>query len=102
MLALYIPCKDKEEARRISMELLKKKLIACSNIIPATSIYLWEGKIEESDEQIIIAKTLKEKYDAIEKEVALLHSYDCPCITALKIEKINKKYLDWLKKTIGD
>jgi periplasmic divalent cation tolerance protein len=102
MHILYIPCKNKEEATHISMRLLEKKLIACSNVVAATSLFWWEGKIETEDEHIIIGKTFSDKYDAVVKEVEQLHSYDCPCIVAFKIDKINKKYQKYVEKQIRD
>ncbi len=100
MLALYVPCTDKRQAIDIAAHLLKKKLIACANIIPSTSMYFWKGKLETNDEHIILAKTTANKYTAIEKAVLALHSYTCPCITAWKIDKSNKKYEQWVKQMV--
>ena len=100
MLALYIPCIDKQQAKDIAAYLLKKKLIACANIIPSTSMYIWKGKLETNDEYIILAKTVDRKYTAIEKAVVALHSYTCPCITAWKIDKSNNSYERWVKEMV--
>jgi len=100
MLALYIPCKDKQQAIDIAAHLLKKKLIACANIIPSTSMYIWEGKLETNEEHIILAKTVEKRYNAIEKAVVALHSYECPCITAWKIDKANRSYERCVKKMV--
>lgn len=100
MLAIYIPCTDKQQAMDIAAHLLKKKLIACANIIPSTSMYFWEGKLETKEEHIILAKTTASKYTVIEKAVLGLHSYTCPCITAWKIDKYNKNYEQWVKQMV--
>src|SRR3989338_2673605 len=100
MLALYIPCKDKQQAMDISVHLLEKKLIACANIIPSTSMYLWKGKLETADEHILLAKTTDRNFKAIEKEVLHLHTYDCPCITAWKIDKANPLYNTWVSSMV--
>lgn len=100
MLAIYIPCTDKQQATDIAAHLLKKKLIACANIIPSTSMYLWEGKLETTQEHIILAKTVEKKYKATEKAVLALHSYTCPCITAWKIDKSNRSYERWVKEMV--
>lgn len=99
MTLIYITCKDKAEAKKISKALLEKKLIACSNMFPIESMYWWKGKIEESKEFLIIAKTNDVNYDKIKAEVKKLHSYDVPCI--LKIEgEANKAYDDWIRRVI--
>ena len=100
MLAVYIPCKNKKEAAHIADHLLQKKLITCANLFPSTSMYFWQGKKQESDEIIILAKTLDEHFALIQKEVSSLHSYDCPCISAWKIDFVNKDYEDWVKESL--
>ena len=101
MLAIYISCKDKQQATDISVQLLKKKLIACANIFPSTSVYIWQGKLEMNDEHIILAKTLDKKFKVIEKEVTALHTYDCPCITAWKISHGNAAYQKWVSSMVS-
>lgn len=102
LLAVYIPCKNKKEAKDIALVLLQKKLIACGNIVPATSIYLWQGKLETPAEYVLLAKTTEKKYPAIEKTVSQLHSYTCPCIAAWKMDKVNVSYFNWVKEMVGE
>lgn len=99
MILIYITCKDKEEAESISRYLLAKRLIACANLHPINSLYWWKNKIVNEDEIAILAKTVKENYEKIKKEVQRMHSYDVPCI--LKISaKVNPLYDDWVKKEV--
>ncbi len=99
MTLVYITCKDKKEAETISMQLLRKRLIACANIFPIKSMYRWKGKIESQKETVILAKTLKKNFTKIKEEVSRLHSYEIPCI--LKIgAKANESYDDWVKKEV--
>lgn len=102
MLAVYIPCKNKKEATRISQCLLEKKLIACANLIPLNSLYIWKGKLTSTKEIALLAKTIENKFAAIEKEATELHSYHCPCITSWKIEKVNAAYEQWVKEMVGE
>lgn len=99
MAFIYITCKDKKEARKISLHLLKKKLIACANISPIESLYRWKGKIVDDKEYLIVVKTLKKHYAKIKKEVGYIHSYDIPCVCLLD-SKANDNYLDWIKKEV--
>lgn len=95
MITIYMTCKDEKEARKIAKSLLKKKLIACANFFPIQSMYWWQGKVEESQEYAMIAKTQDAKYDSIVKEVKKLHSYDVPCIEMIK-STANKECLKWI------
>ncbi|MBV28198.1 MAG: divalent-cation tolerance protein CutA [Alphaproteobacteria bacterium] len=96
---IYITAGSESEARAIAAALVEERLAACVNIIPGMrSIYHWEGKIEETDETILIAKTIKNSVPAIIGRVRELHSYDCPCVASLSIEDGNPQYLDWLAR----
>lgn len=99
---LYIPCKDKDEARHIGAELVKTRLAACANIIPGMeSIYHWNGKIEHDQESILILKSTANQISAIETTVQQLHSYDVPCVISLPIQSGNEPYLKWIKENVG-
>ena len=97
MILIYITAKDKAEAKRISKHLLEKKLAACTNIFQIESMYWWKGKIQESKESVIIAKTSEENYEKVKQEVKKIHSYDTPCIMKLGVE-CNKEYSDWIDR----
>ena len=55
MTLIYITCKDEKEAVKISKHLLGKSLIACSNIHPIRSMYMWNKKLQDEKEFVIIA-----------------------------------------------
>ncbi len=100
MILVYITCQSREQAEDIGRHLLKKRLAGCINIIPGMhSLYFWPpGKeyIEETDEVILLCKTIDKQYKKIEKEVLKHHSYSNPAIFALPILHMSKKYADWL------
>lgn len=99
MTLIYITCKDEEEAEKISMHLLKKRLIACANVFPIKSMYRWKGKIENQKEAAILAKSLEKNFSKIKKDVSRLHSYKIPCI--LKIDAAaNEGYGNWVEKEV--
>lgn len=99
MSMFYIPCKDEKEARHITNTLFEKKLIACANFYPSTSIYPWKGKMKETTDTILILKTSEEKMDEVEKLVKELHSFELPAIIRIKTEE-NKEYSDWVNSCV--
>ena len=99
MTLIYITCKDKEEAKKISKALLEKRLIACSNMFPIESMYWWKGKIEEESEIVILAKTKDKNYEKIKQEVTKLHSYEVPCILKLSSDA-NIDYDKWVDEVV--
>ena len=97
MIFVFITCKNKKEAEKIGLVLLKKRLAACFLIVPdASSFYWWLGKIKKTNETILLLKTLPQKFSKIEQEVKKLHSYKVPIVARISA-KVNKEYLKWLK-----
>lgn len=96
---VYITNPTKKEAKKIAKHLLEKRLIACANIFPINSLYWWQGKINDEDEFVLIAKTIESNFKKIKKEVEKIHSYKTPCIIKIPVI-LNKKYSNWLKKEI--
>ncbi len=94
---------NKEEAVKIAKSLVKKKLIACCNIIPAvTSVYKWKNKLQEYTEVLMIMKTETALFSHIETEIKKLHSYDIPEIICTPIINGSREYLDWLDEQTKD
>ena len=100
LILVYMTSASIEEAKEIARHLLEKKLIGCANIYSGIeSMYFWEGKIAESRECILIAKTTEDKFEDMKKEVEKIHSYDIPCIVKIPVDA-NQKYADWIKKEL--
>lgn len=95
---VYITAKDINEAKSLAKDLLVNKLVACANIRDGyLSMYWWQDQIMEDSEVVLFAKTKKENFEKIEARVKELHSYDCPCVISLPIEKGSKEFLSWLE-----
>ncbi len=97
-LMVYVTCKDGEEAKKIALHMLEKRLVACANMFPVKSMYWWEGKIENEDEVVLLMKTQEGHREDIIKEVLGLHSYDVPCVEFFELTDGNPEYLEWIKK----
>jgi periplasmic divalent cation tolerance protein len=99
MTIIYTTFQNKEEARKITTVLLEKKLIACANMLPTSSAYLWEGKIERKEEIIGFLKTTEEKFVEVREMIRKLHSYDVPCILKIPAEA-ERNYREWVEKEV--
>lgn len=97
MLIVITTTSSTDEAESLANGLVESRLAACVQILSKiTSVYAWEGKLEKSDEQLLLIKTLSEKYEAVEKYILDHHSYDTPEIVAIEAEKVSSGYLKWL------
>ena len=104
IILVYVTCENIVQAKKIGRHLMDKRLCACINIFSnIKSFSLWPpktGKIEKAKEAVLIIKTLKDKFSIIEKEIYRIHTYKNPCIMALPIIQVSKKYYSWLKGEI--
>ncbi len=90
-----------DDAKAIASGLVEQRLVACVQIIPQVcSIYRWQGKVEQADEWLCLAKTHRSLLSQVEAEIGRLHSYECPEIVAVSIEAGSAAYLKWLGEQI--
>jgi len=95
---VLITAADEAEARRIADALLEERLAACVNTIAGVrSRYRWQGRLEDSSEVLLIAKSRHGLLKAIIERVKALHTYDVPEVIALPIAGGNPDYLAWLE-----
>ena len=92
---------SEEEARKIARALVERQLAACVNIVPrVTSIYRWEGKIEEAQEWLLLVKTSIEAFPAVRQAIQQLHSYELPECIALGIADGSAEYMEWINNSL--
>ncbi len=88
-------------ARKLSRELLKKKLAACINIIPQVeSHYSWMGKLEISKEVQLVIKTQAKNFKKIETLFRNNHPYEVFELIAFPIQKGSSAYLKWIFESV--
>ena len=96
-IMLYITASTADEAKRIGRALVEERLAACANVLPGvTSIYRWQGKVEEGSEASLILKSTDDKVEQVVARVKALHSYSCPCVVALAVAGGNADFLEWI------
>jgi len=94
---LYVTAKDRAEALLIGRVLVEERLVACVNVLDGVrSLYWWEGKVQEEDEALFVAKTRAGLVDTVVARVKQLHSYEVPCVVALPVAAGNPDFLDWI------
>ncbi len=92
---------SREESEKIALELVKQHLAGCVQILgPITSFYWWQGKIEQSQEWLCVAKTERKLFAQIEEIIKRLHSYEVPEILAIPVVAGSESYLKWLQEQL--
>lgn len=97
MLIVLTTTPNIEEAENLAEKIVAEKLAACVQVLPAMkSFYFWGGEIQKDSENLLLIKTLDEKFDSLEKFIQSNHSYDVPEIVAIKAKNVSESYLGWL------
>jgi periplasmic divalent cation tolerance protein len=103
-LLVLVTVPSRDDGERIADALVGESLAACVNLVgPVRSIYRWQGEIARDDEHLLLIKTTRAGYAALEARVLALHTYDNPECLALPVERGAAAYLDWVAKSVtGD
>ena len=97
VLVILVTAVNQAEAVRIGEGMVNAKLAACANIIPGIqSIYRWEGKVVKAQEVLLILKSTKPRYRALEKAIKAMHTYETPEIIALPVKEGLDRYIGWV------
>lgn len=100
-IVVFVTAGSSAEGERLARALVEERLAACVNRIAAVqSVYRWEGKVEESTEELLIIKARADMFMALEKRVRELHSYAVPEVIALPIINGSESYLRWLGEQV--
>ena len=94
---VYVTTKNSDEAASIGEALVTESLAASINILgEVRSIYRWGKGIYGKTETLLIAKTSTLRVDQIIDRIRSLHSYQCPCIVAWRLNSGYGPYLNWI------
>lgn len=99
VVIVYCTCPDKKVADSLAQLLLEARLAACINLIDSISaIYRWQGKIERSEEVLMMIKTTSKRYAALQVKLKKHHPYEIPEIIAVPVTHGLPDYLDWVRE----
>ena len=102
-MVVLITTATEEEARNIAELLLNEKKAACVNIVPRVgSLFWWQGKLDSTQESLLIVKTRVSLLPKIVEMVKRSHSYEIPEIIALPIIGGNEDYLNWIDDEVEE
>lgn len=87
---------SKEEADRLAEMLISRQLAACVQVINIGSTYMWQGKITQEAEFLLLIKTASHLYSEVEKIIVENHSYEIPEIIQIPIVQGLPAYLAWI------
>ncbi len=100
-IVILIACPPGDVPAALASGLVEAGLAACVNHLPGMrSTYRWEGKVVTDAEDLLLVKTVRESFAAVEAFVAAHHPYEVPEIVALPIAAAHAPYLRWLETSV--
>lgn len=89
---------DLETGEAIARRVVEERLAACANVVPGvSSIFRWEGEVQEAREVLVILKTTEERAAELSQRIVELHPYDVPEVLALPVSSGFEPYLEWVR-----
>jgi periplasmic divalent cation tolerance protein len=101
---LYTTWPDAETAQAFARSAVEAKLAACANVLaPMTSIYRWQGAVEQASETPMLLKTTAAAADRLRDLILARHPYETPCVVALAVREggSNPALLQWIGEQIA-
>ncbi len=96
---VYVTASTRDEALKIGRAVVQERLAACANVIDGlTSVYWWEGAVQEDPEAALVLKTRADLLEPLAARIRELHSYTCPCVVALPVLGGNPDFLAWIRE----
>lgn len=85
-----------DEARRMAQAVVERRLAACAQVSQIESCYRWAGEVRSEPEYRIVFKTTDAAWDALERAIRGLHSYELPAIHAVALDRVSAPYAAWI------
>jgi periplasmic divalent cation tolerance protein len=102
-IVVLVTANGMPQARKLARALVDKRLAACVNLVsPVRSIYRWEGRLCEDRECLLVIKSTRGQFAAVQSCVERLHSYSVPEVIALPIVDGAPNYLNWIAESVLD
>jgi len=90
------------DAAAVARTLVEERLAACVNVLPVmTSVYRWQGSVQEDREQQMLIKTTLERVPALEARLRQLHPYELPEFLVIPASGGSEAYLAWVEEAVG-
>jgi len=91
------------QAMSVARVLVNERLAACVNVLPAmTSIYRWEGAVQQDDEEQVVIKTSTDRLADLESRLRQLHPYELPEFLVITADAGAEAYLKWVGVSTHD
>ncbi len=101
IVQVFTTLPSREQADEMARQLVEGRWAACVQVLgPLESTYRWEGRLEKSQEWLLLIKSTAAAYARLEEQIRKLHPYEVPEIMAVPVASGNAAYLDWVRQEV--
>ncbi len=79
---------------------LNAKAVACASLTKVRSLYWWNNNIEDSEEYLVLFKTVKDRSEELKRIIKEDHPYKVPEILEVNINDVDRPYFEWLIESV--
>ena len=102
-VAALVTAPDIDTARALARAALEARFCACAQVIPGLeSHYWWQGKLETSQEVLVLFKTVRPLVESLQALVLKQHPYDTAQFVVVDLTGGSPKYLEWLESSVKE
>jgi len=88
---------SRDVALHLARVVVDERLAACVHLVTGvTSVYRWEGAVQQDDEVLMVLKTAADRRAALQARLLALHPYAVPEFVVLDAADVSAPYLEWL------
>ena len=100
MRLVLTTCADQASAEQLARQLLEQRLAACVSLLPVTSLYHWQGELQQEQEVQLVVKTGADQLPRLLEALTRNHSYEVPELLVLEASAAGP-YGAWLLNAVG-
>ena len=94
---------DRTQAEELIREAVERRLAACGQLLgPVSSVYWWNGAIEEASEWLCVFKTTGALASSLERWIVERHPYEVPEIVTVGFAGVSESYGEWIENETGE
>jgi periplasmic divalent cation tolerance protein len=87
---------DEDSAATLARQVVEAQLAACVQIVRIRSVFVWDGAVNDTPEQLLLIKTRTDVYRRLEALIHEHHPYDVPEILQVPVIGGFASYLAWV------
>ena len=101
-IVVFVTVPDRDRGLAMARRVVEERLAACAQVLPGiTSIYRWQGAIEEDAEHLILMKSFRGAFPTLCSLIVELHPYDVPQVVAVPATDVLGDYLAWMRSSMN-